>query len=82
MNSVQQILHYFLQSHQVDELIVGCRGQEVELGSGRLGWGDLQESLLQLFPQSQFSRSLPAGRGVVHTGHRQAARAGALEGGR
>lgn len=41
MNGVQQVLHDFLQSHQVDELIVGRRGQEAELWGRGLGWGDL-----------------------------------------
>lgn len=76
VNGVQQILYYFFQSHQVDELIVGCRGQEVKLWGRGLGWGDLQEGLLQLLPQSEFSCSLAAGWRVVHAGHRHAAASG------
>lgn len=73
MKGVQQVLHHFLQPHQVDELIVGCRGQEAELGRGGLGWGNLQESLLQLLTQSELGCSLAAGGRVVHADHRYAA---------
>lgn len=73
MDGIQQILYHFLQPHQVDELIIGGRGQEVKLWRWGLGWRDLQEGLLQLFPQGQFSCSLAAGWGIVHADHRDAA---------
>lgn len=73
MNGVQQVLHDLFQPHQVDELVVGCRGQEAELWGGGLGRGDLQEGLLQLLTQSQLGCSLAAGGGVVDADHRYAA---------
>lgn len=73
VDGIQQILYHFFQSHQVDKLIIGCRGQEVKLWGWGLGRGNLQEGLLQLFPQGEFSCSLAAGRRVVHANHRHAA---------
>lgn len=84
VNGVQQVLHHFLQSHQVDELVVGRRGQEAELRRRGLGRGNLQEGLLQLLAQSQLGRSLAAGGGLVHADHGYAAAAsggGALQAG-
>lgn len=80
VNGVKKVLHNFFQSHQVDELIVGCRGKEAELWGRRLGWGDLQKSLFQLFTQSELGCSLAAGGRVVHVDHRYAAASrGALQ---
>lgn len=76
MDGIQQILHHFFQSHQVDEFIIGCRGQEVELWGRWLGWRDLQEGLLQLLPQREFSCSLTACRRVIQTHHRHTASKG------
>lgn len=59
---LQQVLHHLLQPQQVDELVIGGRRQEVELGRGRFGRRDLQQRFLQLFAQRQFRRRLTAGR--------------------
>lgn len=39
--TVEYALYHLLQPHHVDELAVGCRGQEVEEWGGGFGWGDL-----------------------------------------
>lgn len=65
---LQQLLHHLLQAQQVDELVVGGRGQEVELGGGGLGRRDLQQRLLQLLAQGELGGGLAAGRRVVDVG--------------
>lgn len=65
---LQQFLHHLLQAQQVDELVVGGRRKEVELGGGGLGRRDLQQRLLQLLAQGELGGGLPAGRRVVDVG--------------
>lgn len=65
---LQQLLHHLLQAQQVDELVVGGRGQEVKLGGRRLRRRDLQQRLLQLLAQGELGGGLPAGRRVVDVG--------------
>lgn len=72
VDGVQQILYHFLQSHQVDELIIGRRGQEVKLRGRRFWRGYLQQGLLQLFTQGKFSCCLATGWRIIHADHRQA----------
>lgn len=73
MDGIKQILDHLLQPHQVDELIISCWGQKVELWGRWLGWRDLQEGLFKLFPQGEFSCCLAAGWRVINANHRHAA---------
>lgn len=64
----QEFLHHLLQPQQVDELVIGCRGQEVKIGGGGFGWRNLQQRLLQLLTQGQLGSCLSAGWGVIDAG--------------
>ncbi len=66
--TINDTLHDLLQPHHVDELRVGSRGQEVQQRRWRFRWRYLQQSLLQLLAEGQFSGCLAAGL-VVHRSH-------------
>lgn len=59
--AVDDALHHLLQPHHVDELAVGCAGQEVQQRRGRFGGWDLQQGFLQLFAQGQLGGCLRVG---------------------
>lgn len=59
--TINDALHDLLQPHHVDELRVGSRGQEVQQGRWRFRWRYLQQGLLQLLAEGQFSGCLAAG---------------------
>ncbi len=66
--TINDTLHDLLQPHHVDELRVGSRGQEVQQRRWRFRWRYLQQGLLQLLAEGQFSGCLAAGL-VVQRSH-------------
>lgn len=64
--TVNNTLHHLLQPHHVDELAVGCAGQEMQQGSGRLWGWDLQQCLFKLLAEGKLGSCLGVG-GIVQS---------------
>lgn len=66
--TVDNALHHLLQPHHVDELAVGCAGQEMQQGSGWFGGWDLQQRFFQLLAERELGSCLGVGGVVESTG--------------